>query len=204
MPLIVHGVVFLEVSAGAAMCTLCTWLSLPTTPAIVPSTVIMIFMLLGNQDVMVVVQCAPTPQLHTLPAAAAADEAIKCFASSVVESDKMCDAINYKSLPQDADQAKSSQKLMKQWRQQTVLMWVWLLSSLVVVLFVPLIMTPGALLLASLTASALGVISVIMHSLADQLTEAGEVVHRRRRITVIAPAKQAGILPTTAPLLQHT
>lgn len=132
----------------------------------------------GSQDVMVVVQCAPCPQLHTLPpASAAVTDSIKVFADSVTKntSGKLSKA--YRRLSGNTGSSNDStldQHTIKQWRNQTALMWVWLLSSLVVVMFVPLFVAPGALLLASLTASALGVIAVVMHAMGDRLAETGK------------------------------
>jgi hypothetical protein len=125
---------------------------------------------------MVVVQCASAPQLHTLPAAPqAVTDSLKAFADSVTNNtgDKLAKA--YRRLSGNTGDAISlTQQNTKQWRNQTALMWVWLLSSLVVVMFVPLFVAPGALLLASLTSSALGVIAVLMHSVGDNLAESGE------------------------------
>lgn len=129
----------------------------------------------GSQDVMVVVQCAPQQQ-HTLPAAsAAARDTIKAFADSVTKSTSGKLVKAYRRLSGHTGSATTlDQQTIRQWRKQTALMWVWLLSSLVVVMFVPLFVAPGALLLASLTASALGVIAVVMHSLGDRLAASGE------------------------------
>lgn len=133
-------------------------------------------MLAGNQDVMVVVQCAPQPQLRTLaPASSATADSIKAFADSITKKtgDKLIRA--YRRISGSSNGGNTLDQLtIKQWRNQTALMWVWLLSSLVVVMFAPLFVAPGALLLASLTASALGVIAVVMHSLGDRLAETGE------------------------------
>lgn len=121
------------------------------------------------------VQCAPQQQ-HSLPAAsAAARDTIKAFADSVTKSTSGKLVKAYRRLSGHTGSANAlSQQTIRQWRRQTALMWVWLLSSLVVVMFVPLFVAPGALLLASLTASALGVIAVVMHSLGDRLAESGE------------------------------
>lgn len=133
--------------------------------------------LAGNQDVMVVVQCAAQPQLHTLaPASSAATDSIKAFADSITKKtgDKLIKA--YRRISGSTGASSTPDQLtIKQWRNQTPLMWVWLLSSLVVVMFAPLFVAPGALLLASLTASALGIIAVVMHSLGDRLAETGEL-----------------------------
>lgn len=131
----------------------------------------------GNQDVMVVVQCATQPQLRTLaPASSAATDSIKAFADSITKKtgDKLIRAYRRISGSNGTSTNTLDQFTIKQWRNQTALMWVWLLSSLVVVMFAPLFVAPGALLLASLTASALGVIAVVMHSLGDRLAETGE------------------------------
>lgn len=121
------------------------------------------------------VQCAPQQQ-HTLPAASATSrDTIKAFADSVTKSTSGKLVKAYRRLSGHTGSANAlNQQTIRQWRRQTALMWVWLLSSLVVVMFVPLFVAPGALLLASLTASALGVIAVVMHSLGDRLAESGE------------------------------
>jgi hypothetical protein len=126
---------------------------------------------------MVVVQCAAQPQLRTLaPASSAATDSIKAFADSITKKtgDKLIRAYRRISGSNGTSTNTLDQFTIKQWRNQTALMWVWLLSSLVVVMFAPLFVAPGALLLASLTASALGVIAVVMHSLGDRLAETGE------------------------------
>lgn len=126
---------------------------------------------------MVVVQCATQPQLRTLaPASSAATDSIKAFAESITKKtgDKLIRAYRRISGSNGTSTNTLDQFTIKQWRNQTALMWVWLLSSLVVVMFAPLFVAPGALLLASLTASALGVIAVVMHSLGDRLAETGE------------------------------
>jgi hypothetical protein len=135
----------------------------------------MLLLTAGSQDVMVVVQCAPQQQ-HSLPAASAtARDSIKAFADSVTKSTSGKLVKAYRRLSGHTGSANTlDQATIRQWRRQTALMWVWLLSSLVVVMFVPLFVAPGALLLASLTASALGVIAVVMHSLGDRLAESGE------------------------------
>lgn len=128
----------------------------------------------GSQDVMVVVQCESVPQLRTLtPPTAADNDSIQSFADSITQKHHTKRADEYSPLKGDTELATVELQITKQWRNQTAMMWVWLLSSLVVVMFVPLFVAPGALLLASLTASALGVIAVIMHSLGDRLAETG-------------------------------
>lgn len=133
--------------------------------------------LAGSQDVMVVVQCTAGPQLQTLPTPTpAAADSIKAFADSITRKSVSGKIVNaYRRLSGSASSpSEVDTRTLKQWRSQTAMMWVWLMSSLMVVVFVPTFVAPGALLLASLTASALGVISVIMHCMGDRLAESGE------------------------------
>lgn len=130
----------------------------------------------GSQDVMVVVQCEPNSQLSTLtPPSAAARDQVKAFAKDAAQKTSQKQGLALvTALKSDSDGVEVH--TLRQWRNQTALMWVWLLSSLVVVMFVPLFVSPGALLLASLTASALGVITALMHSMGDRLAETGELL----------------------------
>lgn len=119
-----------------------------------------------------VVQCEPNSQLSTLtPPSAAARDQVKAFAKDAAQKTSEKQGLALKS-----DSDNGDVHILRQWRNQTALMWVWLLSSLVVVMFVPLFVSPGALLLASLTASALGVITALMHSMGDRLAETGELL----------------------------
>lgn len=130
----------------------------------------------GSQDVMVVVQCSTQPQLQTLPPATPASaDTIKAFADSITRKTSGKLANVYRRLSgSSGGPSEVDARTLKQWRNQTAMMWVWLMSSLMVVMFVPTFVAPGALLLASLTASALGIIAVVMHCMGDRLAETGE------------------------------
>lgn len=126
-----------------------------------------------------VVQCSAGPQLQTLPTATpAAADSIKAFADSITRKSVSGKIVNaYRRISGSASSpSEVDARTLKQWRNQTAMMWVWLMSSLMVVVFVPTFVAPGALLLASLTASALGVIAVLMHCMGDRLAESGEAL----------------------------
>jgi hypothetical protein len=128
-----------------------------------------------GQDVLVVVQCAPAPQLRTIfpVAEAEACDSIKAFPGSAPRGQKSGKSFHGYMPLRSGPHTPLSMGALRQWRSQTALMWVWLLSSLVVMMFVPLFVTPGALLLASLTGAVLGVAAVLMHATGDRLAESG-------------------------------